>query len=80
MSALRQVLTKAGMIDRGGTDLYALMELENASGLHHHLAKQGIWTRIFDHHPRWMRFGLPANAEERQRLEQALADWQGHGK
>jgi len=85
MSALRQVLTKAGMIDRGGTDLYALMdvekmELENASGLHHHLAKQGIWTRIFDHHPRWMRFGLPANAEERQRLEQALVDWQGHGK
>ena len=80
MAALRAVLTKRGLTDRGGTDLYALIEVDHASSLHQHLARKGIWTRIFDHHPRWMRFGLPADRHERLRLEQALMEWQGHGK
>lgn len=81
MQVMQQVLTDAGFSIIGGTDLYCLVEPPEAdqpSGAfgdinwHQKLAQAGIWTRVFDHHPRWMRFGLPKDDAEMARLAKAL--------
>ena len=79
MTLLHGVLQSAGLAICGGTALYALAEVGDAQALHQHLAQHGLWTRIFDHHPHWMRFGLPATPEERQRLASALKGWRQDG-
>jgi len=56
----------------GQTDLYILIDHPNAHALHKALAKQHIWTRVFDYSPSWMRLGLPADKAARQRLATAL--------
>jgi cobalamin biosynthetic protein CobC len=43
----------------GGTDLFALVEDDDAPEIHDRLARQGIWTRVFADRPRWLRLGLP---------------------
>ncbi|MEP1934637.1 MAG: threonine-phosphate decarboxylase CobD [Roseibium sp.] len=60
----------------GGTTLFALAGLRNASALHDALARRHIWTRIFDYAPTWIRFGLPGSPENRERLSEALAEAQ----
>ncbi|WP_395175949.1 threonine-phosphate decarboxylase CobD [Roseibium alexandrii] len=57
----------------GGTPLYALAGTRSAAKMHDALAKQRIWTRIFDYAPTWIRFGLPGGAENLARLTDALA-------
>jgi cobalamin biosynthetic protein CobC len=72
-AALRDVLTRAGLDIIGGTDLYCLVDAgAEAAACHHHLAKQGIWTRIFEERPTWIRFGLPKDDHDRARLAAAL--------
>jgi cobalamin biosynthetic protein CobC len=38
------------------------------------LARRSILTRPFDYDPRWLRIGLPADAEALDRLDSALAN------
>lgn len=57
----------------GGTPLYALAATRDAAGLHTALARQHIWTRIFDYAPTWIRIGLPGSKENMERLSAALA-------
>lgn len=73
MTQLTDMLIGAGLKMIGGTDLYCLIETkDHAATLHHQLATSGIWTRIFDHHPNWIRIGLPADDAEFQRVKDAV--------
>lgn len=76
-AALDEVLTAAGMTIQGGTSLFRLVSAPRAWALYEHLARKGILVRPFPEWPRWLRFGLPAGDEDRDRLRQALADWPG---
>ena len=44
----------------GGTSLFRLYDVADASVVQDHLAKHHIWTRTFPYNPRWLRLGLPA--------------------
>ena len=59
---LISVLDRHQLTLAGGTGLYALISHDDAAGLHHHLAREGIWTRIFSYNPAWLRLGLPDQA------------------
>ncbi|SDR11340.1 threonine-phosphate decarboxylase CobD [Pseudovibrio sp. Tun.PSC04-5.I4] len=56
----------------GKTDLYILIEHQNAHQLHELLAQQKIWTRVFDYSTTWMRLGLPPHKNERDKFIKAL--------
>lgn len=73
MAELKIVLLTSGLTFVGETPLYILMETGNAAALHDHLARQHIWTRVFDYSDHWMRFGLPGSTQGLERLSQALA-------
>jgi L-threonine-O-3-phosphate decarboxylase len=57
----------------GGT-LFCYAPTAQAATLHAHFAQRGILLRRFDHPPA-VRFGLPGNASDWQRLEAALSEW-----
>ncbi len=69
---LRGLLQENGLAVAGGTDLFVLVDSPSANEIHRHLARQGIWTRAFPDHPRWLRLGLPP-ADGWERLAAALA-------
>ena len=73
MRRLEALLADNGLDIAGGTDLFALTHSDQAGALHRHLARNGIWTRVFPDHPAWIRFGLPGAPEHWRRLEKALA-------
>jgi cobalamin biosynthetic protein CobC len=56
----------------GGTDLYCLGAHNQASQIFHILGQAGILVRPFPHYPKWLRFGLPGNDIEFDRLATAL--------
>ena len=58
MATLKKGLMARGITIIGGTDLYVLIEVEDAKTLQDNLARAGFWTRIFEHYPHWMRLGL----------------------
>ncbi|WP_417668907.1 threonine-phosphate decarboxylase CobD [Roseibium sp.] len=62
-----------GLTVFGGTPLYALAAHPNAVALHEALARQKIWTRVFDYAPTWIRIGLPGSSSALQRLAETLA-------
>ena len=70
----KQVLEEHGVKQIGGTSLFHLIELSDARTLHVELAKRGIWTRVFDYSPFWMRLGLCKSQNELSRFGQALGD------
>jgi cobalamin biosynthetic protein CobC len=70
--ALRSLLGARGLHIVGGTDLFVLVETEDARALHGALARRGIWTRAFAEQPSWLRVGLPGSGLPR--LEKALRD------
>ncbi|WP_153768864.1 threonine-phosphate decarboxylase CobD [Labrenzia sp. CE80] len=76
MADLTICLGENGLGVFGGTPLYALAGHRDAHKLHDALARQHIWTRVFDYAPTWIRFGLPGSAEGLKRLAQALAEAQ----
>ncbi len=70
---LDQIMSRQDCTLVGGTHLFRLYELEDAAQMQDHLARHGIWSRIFPGNPRWLRLGLPGNRAEFARLQQAFA-------
>jgi cobalamin biosynthesis protein CobC len=70
---LDQLLIAAGSGMVGGTPLFRLAEHTDAQRLANRLAQRGIHVRRFSYNAAWLRFGLPGNEVEWQRLEAALA-------
>ena len=79
MARLTAMLNETGFGPCGGTALYALVHVGDSKSVHHHLAKHGIWTRIFDYNAHWIRFGLPAEEDQWNRLQTALHAWRQDG-
>ncbi len=69
---LKDSLTSRRLSVIGGTDLYLLVQSENARELHMHLAKHHIWSRIFTYQNNWIRLGIPMQVSELHRFEEAL--------
>ena len=68
---LADLLSEMGLSPSGGTALFQYVQTADAKQLHRSLAEQGIFSRLFSE-PAALRFGLPANEDEWQRLHQAL--------
>ncbi|WP_194789439.1 threonine-phosphate decarboxylase CobD [Pseudomonas sp. UFMG81] len=72
---LATLLESHGFAPSGGCNLFQYVRGEQAAPLHEFLARRGILVRLFAQ-PAALRFGLPANEADEQRLAQALADYQ----
>lgn len=70
---LANLLGEFQLAPNGGCALFQSIETPNAALIHEQLAQQGILTRLFAS-PARLRFGLPANEFEWQRLQQALLE------
>lgn len=68
------ILVGAGMKIVGGTDLFRLASIEGANKIYEKLGRNGILVRSFDENPNWLRFGIPANSKDFDRLASALTD------
>ena len=68
--ALDTVLRGHGLAPSGACPLFRLVRSD--PGLFERLAAAGILTRPFDHDPALLRIGLPADADELARLDNAL--------
>ncbi|KAE9645417.1 threonine-phosphate decarboxylase [Pseudomonas sp. PB103] len=68
---LASLLERHGFKPQGGCALFQWLVTEHAEALHEFMARRGILLRIFTHNSS-LRFGLPADAAEEARLEQAL--------
>ncbi len=71
--ALDSVLTGAGLHIVGGTPLFRLVEHIAAPPLFDRLGRAGIFVRRFQDRPDRLRFGVPGNAQDLQRLKRALS-------
>lgn len=69
---LDAVLQATGMTVVGGTDLFRLVETLDAQQIYRRLGQLGIFVRRFDHHPDWLRLGLPGSGAALHRLATAL--------
>jgi len=69
---LRELLLAHGFADRGGTDLFRLVEHPEAAGLWDRLGRAGILVRPFPDRPALLRFGLPGDEAGFARLAAAL--------
>ncbi len=65
-------MVTAGATLVGGTSLFRLYDMADATEWQTRLAKHHIWSRVFPYNPRWLRLGLPATNRWSQ-LEAALA-------
>ena len=72
--ALDTVLARRGFRPVGDCPLFRLIETDDAHMLFERLARRAILTRPFADRPRWLRIGLPADANALTRLEAALID------
>ena len=68
---LDQLATAAGWQIVGGTSLYRLYQMSDATAWQDHLARHQIWVRAFSYNANWLRLGLPPQTGW-ARLEQAL--------
>jgi cobalamin biosynthesis protein CobC len=64
----------------GGTSLFRLAQIPTAGALFRHLGNAGIFVRAFPHNPSWLRFGLPGNTREWQRLHAAMVSFQNNSQ
>ena len=69
---LDELLAAAGFFPLGGTSLFRLVERVHAARSFARLCAAGILTRRFDERPGWLRFGLPAEPQDFERLARAL--------
>ena len=70
---LDDLLSRAGLDVVGGTSLFRLADAADAQDHFTALGSAGVLTRPFAYNPRWLRFGLPADAHW-PRLEAALME------
>lgn len=68
---LAALLERYDLKPQGGCALFQWRITERAEALHAFMARRGILLRLFSHNSS-LRFGLPADATEEARLEQAL--------
>jgi len=68
---LAQLLDESGLSVSGGCALFQWCERADAESLQQQLAQQGVWVRLFRQQPS-VRFGLPADEDQWQRLQIAL--------
>lgn len=61
----------AGATLVGGTSLFRLYDVGDATAWQTRLAQHHIWSRVFPYNSRWLRLGLPA-PEQWNRVEAAL--------
>lgn len=69
LDALMQI---AGARVLGGTTLFRLYKVDDATTWQHRLAKHRIWSRTFPYNPQWLRLGVP-HALHWPRVAAALA-------
>ena len=69
---LHSLLAGHDLSPAGGCALFQWVRLSHAKEVHEKLARQGILTRLFQDPPS-LRFGLPGNEAEWERLESALS-------
>lgn len=65
-------LKAAGLSLTGGTDLFRLVETEDAHAVFHRLATAGVYVRRFEGSSTHLRIGLPATSKAQTRLLNAL--------
>jgi cobalamin biosynthetic protein CobC len=70
---LDEMLTDAGLEVVGGTSLYRLTRSPEAEHLFAQFGRAGILVRRFSEDPTWLRWGLPRDENEWQRLGDALS-------
>ena len=70
-----RTLLGAHGIAASGTPLFHWWPHARPEAFHEHLARQGIWCRLFTQAARGIRLGLPANDDEWRRLARALENW-----
>ena len=68
-------LLAAHGIRSSGCALFQWWPEARAEAFHEHMARQGIWVRLFTKAARGIRLGLPPDEAGWQRLEQALSLW-----
>lgn len=73
---LVELLSRHGLTPHGGCALFQWLVTPLAAELHEFCAQRGILLRIF-HHNSSLRFGLPREEADWQRLEQALSEFAG---
>ena len=66
------ILRASNMEVVGGTSLFRLVATNKAKAIYQILAQCGIMVRQFQYNPNWLRFGLPGNERDWQRLEVSL--------
>jgi cobalamin biosynthetic protein CobC len=69
---LDRLLESAGFAVVGGTMLFRLAQHKQASEWYDHLCQAGILTRPFRQKSTWLRFGIPSEESEWERLDAAL--------
>ena len=70
---LHEILDRHGLETIGGTDLFVLVGDDAAPAIHEGLARRGIWTRVFDYNPTWLRIGPPP-PDGFERLDRAFGE------
>jgi len=68
---LAELLARHDLPPAGGCELFQWVHAPRAPAIHEALSRRGVLTRRFDSPPS-LRFGLPATAQDWQRLEEAL--------
>lgn len=71
-AALDAMLARHGYRAAGACPLFRLIEAVDGRALFERLARRAILTRPFASQPRWLRLGLPADADALARLDAAL--------
>ncbi|MBB3020715.1 cobalamin biosynthetic protein CobC [Microvirga lupini] len=77
-SRLDALLSSVAGAPLRGTILYRLLESIRAPELFQVLGEHGIWVRRFQYSPHLLRFGLPRDEAEWQRLETVLGRYSQH--
>ncbi|MGW8395036.1 threonine-phosphate decarboxylase CobD [Pseudoduganella sp. HUAS MS19] len=71
---LRELLASHGIASHG-TALFQWWPEARVEEFHDHMARRGIWVRLFRDAARGIRIGLPPGEAGWQRLERALNEW-----
>lgn len=70
---LDRAMAGAGAARVGGTDLYGLWAVPDATKFQNHMAQHRVLVRIFPYDPTWVRIGLPS-PDRWDQVEAALKD------